>query len=119
MPAIVSATAVATRMGPSIVNTVAIAMAGAGRAARVATSVAMALEESWKPFDASKAMHSSSTTTSSTSTTRFYHRWPGRGAIRKPRPDRLPLRPSTRSGRIDGRAVPVCRRRRWTSAGSR
>ena len=55
MPPTVSATAVPARTGPSTVNTDASTTAWAGRAARVATSAATALAESWKPLVKSKA----------------------------------------------------------------
>ena len=50
MPAIVAATADPTRIGPSMLKTEASAIACAGVAARVATSVAIAFDASWKPF---------------------------------------------------------------------
>ena len=55
MPAIVFATALPRRSGPSTLPTAASSTAVPGRAARVATSVAMALAASWTPFVNAKA----------------------------------------------------------------
>ena len=55
MPPIVSATAAPSSSGPSRLNTDASTIACSGVAARVATSVAIALEASWSPFVVAKA----------------------------------------------------------------
>ena len=55
MPAIVFATALPRSSGPSTLPTAASSTALPGRAARVATSVAMALAASWMPFVNAKA----------------------------------------------------------------
>ncbi len=55
MPPIARATAAPTSTGPSRLKTAASASAYFGRAARVATSVATALDASCSPFVAAKA----------------------------------------------------------------
>jgi hypothetical protein len=50
MPSIVSATAPPSRTGPATLHTAASSTAEAGRAARVATRVAIAFAASWTPF---------------------------------------------------------------------
>ncbi len=78
MPPIVSATAVATRIGPRMVKTVAMSTAGPGRAARVATSAAIEFDESWKPLDTSKASPTTITATSTAVISPVYQDWPDR-----------------------------------------
>ena len=68
IPPIVLATAAPTSSGPSMLKTAAIASACPGRAARVATSVAMALDASCSPFVPAKAKASRIVMPSATST---------------------------------------------------
>src|SRR5262249_7077624 len=62
MPPMVSATAAPTTSGPSRLNTPARTTACSGRAARVATSVAIAFDASWNPLVTAKAKASASAT---------------------------------------------------------
>ncbi len=58
MPPIVSATAAPSSSGPSRLKTEARTIACSGRAARVATSVAIALDASWSPLVTAKTIAS-------------------------------------------------------------
>jgi small neutral amino acid transporter SnatA (MarC family) len=72
MPPIVSATAAPTTNGPAKLKTVAITMAWRGRAARVATSAAIALAASWIPLVAANASASAIANARPTSIQRLY-----------------------------------------------
>ncbi len=72
IPAIVSATAVPTSSAPSMLKTAESAIAGPGRAPRVATSVAIAFAASCKPFVSANA---SANETASHSSIDPNHRW--------------------------------------------
>ena len=63
MPSIVFATAPPSRSGPRMLATAASNTALPGRAARVATSVAIALAASWTPFVNAKASAITTATT--------------------------------------------------------
>src|SRR3970282_2169161 len=63
IPAIVSATAEPSKNGPVRMHAGGGRGAGPGRAARVATSVAIEFEASWKPFVKAKANASATATT--------------------------------------------------------
>ena len=79
MPPIVSATALPTTSGPSRLKTAAISTACSGRAARVATSAAIAFDASWIPLVNANSTASTRATARATST-RAHRRRSGEGS---------------------------------------